>query len=63
MYSYFYFLLQITLKKFSLTALPSNGVYGMCIDEPDAQYVQGDTVVTRHEFIPINISGEMVFHE
>ena len=54
--------LQITLKKISLTALPPNGVYGMCIEEPDAQYAQGDTVVTRHELIPINISGEMVFN-
>ena len=47
-YAYSYFL-QITLKKISLTALPSDGgaSYGACIEEPDAQYAQGDTVVAR----------------
>ena len=47
---------QITLKKISLTALPSNGDYGTCIEEPDAQYVQGETVIARHELIPIEMT-------
>ena len=42
-----FLILQITLKKISLTALPSGASYGACIEEPDAQYSQGDTVVAR----------------
>ena len=46
-----FFTLQITLKKFSLTALPSGSTYGVCIEEPNPQYVQGDTVIARHGLI------------